>query len=151
MDRKFNVKTIILIIPLFLHLLTNDDFQGDFLNKLYISSTFSNMTYRAYHYLFMKSIWQKVGHEQVLHVNIKCLATALKKYVFTIFCFFFLSVHQTTKKILAFIKVTMLLLFPSHALSALIDWLIFKDEQIWLASLNFTYHTIYSLRWLIFI
>ena len=30
-------------MPLFFHLLTNDHFQGDFLNELYIESIFSNI------------------------------------------------------------------------------------------------------------
>ena len=34
---------LILIMPLFFHLLTNVHFQGEFVNKLYILSTFSNM------------------------------------------------------------------------------------------------------------
>ena len=38
----------------------------------------------------------------------------------------------------------MLLLFLSHELSALIDWLIFKDERIWLVSLNFTHSTLFT-------
>ena len=40
MNGKFNVKTIInfgfFFNLIFFHLLTNDHFQGDFLNKLYI-------------------------------------------------------------------------------------------------------------------
>ena len=38
----------------------------------------------------------------------------------------------------------MLLLFLSHELSTLIDWLIFKGEKIWLVSLNFTYSTLWN-------
>ena len=61
--------------------------------------------------------------------------------------FFFLSLHQRTKEFLAFIKATIhALLFLSHALSALIDWIIFKGEKIRLVSLNFTQHTVYILR-----
>ena len=40
----------------------------------------------------------------------------------------------------------MLLLFLSHELSALIDWLVFKDEQIQLVSLNFTHSTLFTAR-----
>ena len=31
-------------MPLFFHLLTNDHFQGDFLNNFFILSTFSNIS-----------------------------------------------------------------------------------------------------------
>ena len=31
-------------MPLFFHLLTNDHFQGEFINKLYILSAFSNIS-----------------------------------------------------------------------------------------------------------
>ena len=105
MDAKFNVKTIILIVPLFFHLLASNHFQGDFLNKLYIQSTFGNITYRTYHYLLMKSIWYKVSHEQLFHVNKKLTAKALKN-TFSLSSVFFLSIHQRTKEFLAFIKAT---------------------------------------------
>ena len=52
----------------------------------------------------MMTVWQKVGHEQLFHINKKILARTFKKYIFTMS--FFLSLHQTTKEFLAFIKAT---------------------------------------------
>ena len=54
----------------------------------------------------MKSIWWKVGHEQLYHVNKNILARALKKIHFHYLLFFSLSVHETNKEFLAFIKAT---------------------------------------------
>ena len=51
----------------------------------------------------MKSIWEKAGHEQLLHVNKKILARALKK-TFSLSSVFFLSLRQKSKEFLAFIK-----------------------------------------------
>ena len=49
----------------------------------------------------MKSIWQKVGHEQ--HFK-KKISKSFKKNTFSLSPVFFFSLHQTTKKFLAFIK-----------------------------------------------
>ena len=63
----------------------------------------------------------------------------LSSVFFTIFCFFFLS---TSNFLLSENQLYMPLLFLSHVFySALIDWLIFKREQIWFACLNFTKHS----------
>ena len=50
---------IILILPIFIDLLSNGHFQGNFFNKLYTLSTFSNIP------LPFHGVHLKVSHEQL--------------------------------------------------------------------------------------
>ena len=63
-------------MPLLFHLLSNDHFQGDFLNKLYILYTFSNipLPFREVH--SREGLW-KVNDKQPFDVNQNLLAKAL--------------------------------------------------------------------------
>ena len=67
-------------MPLFFLLLTNDHYQGDFLNKLYILSTFSNisLSFHEVHLIEGRSWTTLLNHEQLLDVDQNLLARALK-------------------------------------------------------------------------
>ena len=66
-------------MPLFFHLLTNDYFERDFLNKLYnCTSIFSNISL-PFHEVHLIEGWPRtkfLNHEQLFDVNL--LARALK-------------------------------------------------------------------------
>ena len=84
MNGKLNVRTINNFDhALFFHLLTNDHFQGDFLNKLYIS-TFSNtsLPFHEVHLIEGPSFTTLLNHEKLFDVNQNLLARALKNRVF---------------------------------------------------------------------
>ena len=67
-------------MPLFFLLLTNDHYQGDFLNKLYILATFSNisLSFHEVHLIEGRSWATLLNHEQLLDVDQNLLARALK-------------------------------------------------------------------------
>ena len=49
MNEKLNVKIINnFVMPLFFHILTKNHFERDFLNKLYVWSTFRNISLRSW-------------------------------------------------------------------------------------------------------
>ena len=94
-----------MIMPLFFPLSSNDHFQEDFLNKLYIVSTFSNISL-PFHGIHLIEVWSGttlLNHEQLFHVNQNLLARALK-HTFSLSFVFFLVLHLTTKEFLTFIK-----------------------------------------------
>ena len=124
-------------MPIFFHLLTNDHFQRDFLNKLNTLSTFSNISlpFREVH---LKEGWPRttlLNPEQLFNVDQTLIARALKNTFSPSSAFFLVSLHRTTTGICGFhktfvISLYMSLLFLKHVLYlALIDWLIFKGEQ----------------------
>ena len=120
-------------MPLFFYLLTNDHFQGNFLNKLYILSTFSNISlpFHEIHLIESRSQRTLLNHEKFFDVNQNLLARALKIHFHNLL-FFLRFPHRTTKEFLVFIKAAVrTFVILSHVLySVLIHWLIFKDEQI---------------------
>ena len=65
---------------IFFHLLTNDYFQCDFLNKLYIWSTLNNIWLPFHEVRFKEDQpWTTLlNHEQLFDVNQKLLASPLK-------------------------------------------------------------------------
>ena len=112
MNSKLNVKSlIILIMPLFFHLLTNDHFQGDFLNKLYIKSIFNEISlpFLEIHLIEGWPWTALLNHKQLFDINQNLLSSNLKNkfsptsIFFPMTCF---SLHQTTKEFLVFIKAT---------------------------------------------
>ena len=107
-------------MPAFFHLVTNGHFQGDFVYKLYILSTFSNMSVWS---LFDKRSAMNNFVEPWTTLRWKSISKSFKKYIFTIF-FFPLSLHRTTKKVLTFIKATVHTLFISITCALFnVDWL----------------------------
>ena len=125
-------------MPLFFHLLSNDLFQEDFLKKKMCGSYLLLVTYN---YFFVNSIWQKVGHERLFDVDQNLLRRALKTSFSPPPVFFTLSLYiKLPRNFLQQLHIPFLLL--SHVLySPVIDWLIFKGEQVWLVSLNIIWHT----------
>ena len=63
-------------MPLLFHMLTNDHFQGDFLNKCYIWSTFSNISlaFHEVHLIEGRPLTTLLNHEQIFNVNQNLLA-----------------------------------------------------------------------------
>ena len=106
MNRKFNVETIINFNHTPLLLSVYMMIHGDFLNKLYIWSTFSNIKYRTC-YAFS---WSPFGRWSAMNsfsiFKKKEFARTLKKKHFHYLLFFYLSLHQTTTGFLGFIKGT---------------------------------------------
>ena len=92
-------------MPLFFYLLTNDHFQGNFLNKLYILSTFSNISlpFHEIHLIESRSQRTLLNHEKFFDVNQNLLARALKIHFHNLL-FFLRFPHRTTKEFLVFIK-----------------------------------------------
>ena len=140
MKGKWNKPLIILIVLLLFHCLTNDHFQGDFLNKLYMLFNISLPFYEVH--LIEDQPWTTLlKHEQLFHVDQNLLAKALKN-TFSPSSVFFFSLHPTTtiNEFLIFIKskCTCLFYFYHVLYSALICWLLFKGEKSWLIPLNFT-------------
>ena len=86
-------------------LLINDHFHGDFLNKLYILSTFSNILLPFQGVHFKEGRLTLLNHEQLFDVNQNLLVRALRN-PFPPSYVFFLFLHGTTKEYLAFIKAT---------------------------------------------
>ena len=134
---------LILIMPLFFHLLTNVHFQGEFVNKLYILSTFSNISLPFYEvHLIEGRRWTMNDFSKLTQIEVNSLsklARALKN-TFSPYFVFSLSLQQATKELFAFIKTTVYA-FVISMICALfsIDWLTnFKGEKIWLISLSFT-------------
>ena len=67
-------------MPLFFYLLTNDHFEGDFLNKVYILSTFRNISL-PFHEVDLIKVRQRtilLNNEQLFDVNQNLLARELK-------------------------------------------------------------------------
>ena len=92
------------------------------------------------HCLFMKSIWQKVGHKQHIWTmkNVSMLTKIyLQEFLKIIFCHLPLfsqrthfSLHRTTKKFLAFIKAIVYAFVISTACALFdVDWL--ANFQSW--------------------
>ena len=126
-------------MPLFFHLLINDHFQVDFFNNLYILSTFNNVSlpFREVHLIEGRPQTTLLNHGQFFDVNQNLLVRALKNTFSKSSVFFHLSTlnNQETSCFQATVHAFVIL---SHVLySALIDWLLFKGEQIRSVSLNF--------------
>ena len=128
-------------MPLFFYLLTNDHFQEDFLNKLYILSTF-NTIWLPFHkvYLIEDRRWTTLwNHEELFNVKKNLLARALIN-AFPPFCFLFLLSTSKNEELLTFIKATV------HTFVISITCALFSVD--WL-TLNFTStlrNTVNSLR-----
>ena len=75
-------------MPFFFHLLTNDRFQGDVLNRLQ-----SNLLLVRYHYFHGAHLIEGrlstalLNHEKLFDVNQNLLVVSFKKYIFTILFF----------------------------------------------------------------
>ena len=139
-------------MPLFFHLLINDHFQVDFFNNLYILSTFNNVSlpFREVHLIEGRPQTTLLNHGQFFDVNQNLLVRALKN-TFSKSSVFFISLHWTTKRLLAFKQLYMPLLF--YHMCFIQRWLIgyflkaSKFDRFLCISYNTLRNTVNSLRW----
>lgn len=122
---------IILILPLYLHLMTNEHWQAYFWDAVH--GTFTNITLPL-----IKSILWKVGHNKLwffikrriyqdVHQN-------LLEIRFWLFRFHMLFLKKFRFDISHFIKQPD---FFVQGSIKLIDWLLFEGERLWLVHLNY--------------
>ena len=128
---------------IFFHLLTNDYFQCDFLNKLYIWSTLNNISLPFHEVRFKEDQpWTTLlNHEQLFDVNQKLLASPLKNR-FSSSSVFFSPIdkfHSTSnnQRISCFHKRNCTCFYFFYHMCFIQRWLIwlfFKGEQFdWFA------------------